>query len=109
RSLGYQPTVWHMNEGHSAFLALEQARELVSDGLPLAAAVQQLRAHNVFTTHTPVPAGNDEFPLWLVDKYFAHFWPQLGLDQQGFVDLAGRLNNEQTVFSMPILALRFSA
>ncbi|MCW5875909.1 MAG: alpha-glucan family phosphorylase [Anaerolineales bacterium] len=109
RKLGYQPNVWHMNEGHSAFLSLEQARELVQAGMPLAEAQQQVRAHNIFTTHTPVPAGNDEFPLWLVDKYFSHYWPDLGLDQQGFMDLAGRAAADQTIFSMPILALRFSA
>ncbi|MBX3048588.1 MAG: alpha-glucan family phosphorylase [Anaerolineales bacterium] len=109
RKLGYQPNVWHMNEGHSAFLSLEQARELVATGMPLEQAVQQLRNQNLFTTHTPVPAGNDEFPLWLVDQYFSHYWPELGLDQQGFIDLAGRVAADQTTFSMPILALRFSA
>lgn len=108
RLLGYQPAVWHMNEGHSAFLGLEQARELVQNGMSLEDAIQSLRASNIFTTHTPVAAGNDEFPLWLVDRYFSQFWPQLGLDQDGFIDLAGRQVAWGEAFSMPILALRFS-
>lgn len=109
RMLGYNPVVWHMNEGHSAFLGLEQARELVQAGHALGDVLEQIRSHNIFTTHTPVPAGNDEFPLWLVDKYFSQYWPQLGLDQEGFIDLAGRETANGASFSMPVLALRFSA
>jgi starch phosphorylase len=108
RMLGYNPAVWHMNEGHSAFLGLEQARELVLAGTPLAEAIKQVRAGNIFTTHTPVAAGNDEFPLWLVDRYFSQYWPELGLDQEGFIDLAGRQVSWGEAFSMPVLALRFS-
>ncbi|MEX2161855.1 MAG: alpha-glucan family phosphorylase [Anaerolineales bacterium] len=109
RMLGYNPVVWHMNEGHSAFLGLEQARELVQAGHALADALGKIRLHNIFTTHTPVPAGNEEFPLWLMDKYFSQYWPSLGLDQKGFIDLAGREEPRGTVFSMPVLALRLSA
>lgn len=108
RMLGYNPAVWHMNEGHSAFLGLEQARELVLAGMPLEEAIKQIRTGNIFTTHTPVAAGNDEFPLWLVDRYFSHYWPELGLDQEGFIDLAGRQVSWGEAFSMPVLALRFS-
>ena len=88
RRLGYEPTVWHMNEGHSAFLALERARELVEAGYTFEDILDQIRTTNVFTTHTPVPAGNDEFPTYLVDKYFAQFWPKLGLDREQFIALA---------------------
>ncbi len=109
RMLGYNPVVWHMNEGHSAFLGLEQARELVQAGNTLEEAIETVRTHNIFTTHTPVAAGNDEFPLWLVDKYFAQYWPGLGVDQEGFIDLAGRHDSDRATFSMPVLALRFSA
>jgi starch phosphorylase len=107
RLLGYQPDVWHMNEGHSAFMALERTRELVAEGKTFAEAVEQVRSSSVFTTHTPVPAGSDEFPHWLIDKYFGYLWPQLGLDREQFIDLA---RNRQPwggeTFSMPILALR---
>ena len=68
-----------MNEGHAAFLILERARELVEDGHTSATAIEKTPGQNIFTTHTPVPAGNDEFPLWLIDKYLAAIWPQLGL------------------------------
>ena len=67
-----------MNEGHSAFLSLERAREMVKGGSSLAEAVEVIKDSTVFTTHTPVPAGNDEFPLWLIDKYFSNMWSELG-------------------------------
>ena len=108
RMLGYNPTVWHMNEGHSAFLALEQARELVQAGNTFEEASEKVRAGNIFTTHTPVPAGNDEFPLWLMDKYFANYWGELGLDREAFLEIAQRELPWGETFSMPVLALRFS-
>jgi starch phosphorylase len=108
RALGYNPAAWHMNEGHSAFLVLERIRELVAAGKPFAEALQRVRASSLFTTHTPVPAGNDEFPLWLMDKYFSSFWPQLGLDREGFIDIARRKEPWGETFSMPVLAIRAS-
>ena len=108
RSLGYDPQVWHMNEGHAAFLTLERVRELLATGLTFEEACARTRSSNVFTTHTPVPAGNDEFPLWLVDKYLANLWPELGLNREQFVDLARHRQNFGETFSMPTLALRFS-
>ena len=108
RALGYNPSVWHMNEGHAAFLTLERARELVAGGTPFADAIQKTRGQNIFTTHTPVPAGNDEFPLWLIDKYLAALWPELGLDRDQFVDLARNKQSWGESFSMGVLALRNS-
>jgi starch phosphorylase len=108
RTLGYNPSVWHMNEGHAAFLTLERARELVAGGLAFDAAVAKTRGQNVFTTHTPVPAGNDEFPLWLMDKYLAAIWEQLGLSREQFFDLARHERGHSETFSMGILALRNS-
>jgi starch phosphorylase len=108
RMLGYNPVVWHMNEGHSAFLALEQARERVQAGQSFEEAVAKLRDGNIFTTHTPVPAGSDEFPLWLIDKYFSNFWPQLGLDRDAFIEIAHREMPWGETFSMPVLAIRSS-
>jgi starch phosphorylase len=109
RTLGYNPSVWHMNEGHSAFLVLERVRELVQAGHSFDEAAEIVRASNVFTTHTPVPAGNDEFPLWLTDKYLSHIWPQIGLDRDQFVDLARHTVSWGDTFSMPVLALGMSA
>lgn len=108
RVLGYNPSAWHMNEGHSAFLVLERIRELVDAGRSLQEAEEIVRSSNVFTTHTPVPAGNDEFALWLVDKYFSHIWSQYGLTREEFVDLARHTVSWGDSFSMPVLALRFS-
>ena len=67
-----------------------------------------MRQSNIFTTHTPVPAGNDEFALWLVDKYFSQLWPELGLSREQFVDLARHKVSWGDAFSMPVLALRNS-
>src|SRR5262249_10916771 len=83
RALGLDPMVWHMNEGHSAFLMLERCRELVT-GLDVSfdEAAEIAAANAIFTTHTPVAAGNDVFGLDLIDKYFADYWPQLRLDRE---------------------------
>lgn len=108
RMLGYNPSVWHLNEGHSAFLNLERAREMIEAGHTFEEAVELICHSSVFTTHTPVPAGNDEFPLWLIDKYFSQWWSSLGLDRDQFIDFARHQNPWGDTFSMPILALRFA-
>ncbi len=108
RELGYHPDVWHMNEGHSAFLSLERAREYVEQGFSFAEAVGLIRSSTLFTTHTPVPAGNDEFPLWLIDKYFGEMWPKLTLQRDEFIDLARHKVSWGETFSMPILAIRMA-
>lgn len=108
RQLGIQPNVWHMNEGHSAFLVLELVREKVAQGMPFDEAWREVRAQSVFTTHTPVPAGNDAFPLHLMEKYFRHFWPQLGLTREQFFDLALQHQHWGPTFAMTVLALKGS-
>lgn len=108
RMLGYNPTVWHMNEGHSSFLVLERLRELVEAGHSFKEATDLIHKSTVFTTHTPVPAGNDEFPIWIMDKYFNHFWPQLKIDRDTFLDLARHKQPWGETFAMTILAFHFS-
>jgi len=108
RELGYNPSVWHMNEGHAAFLTLERARELVAGGDTFQQAIEKTREQNVFTTHTPVAAGNDEFPLWLIEKYLAAIWPQLKLTRDQFFDIARHQVPQGETFSMGILALKNS-
>lgn len=109
RALGLQPTVWHLNEGHAAFLGLERVRELVEEhGLTFLEAREVVAANSVFTTHTPVPAGNDEFPLWLIDKYFSQYWPRLGLVREEFIDLARQTRAWGPLFSMTMLAMRLA-
>src|SRR4029434_9925720 len=95
-------------EGHSAFLVLELAREQVLKGTPFAEAIEQIQSHSVFTTHTPVPAGNDAFPLPLIEKYFWQYWPQLGLNRDEFVDVALQQQGWGSTFAMTVLALKLS-
>jgi len=109
RALGVFPTVFHMNEGHAAFLSLERVRELVQEQhLSFFQAQQVVAASSVFTTHTPVPAGNDAFPFELMDKFFASFWGQIGLDRTGFMNLARWNTPWGERFSMTVLAIRFA-
>lgn len=108
RLLGYDPTVWHMNEGHSAFLTLQRIRDYMGTGMSFEAASAHVRQTNVFTTHTPVPAGNDEFPLWMMDKYFSHLFPELNLTRDQFMDIARNGQSWGETFSMPILAFKLS-
>jgi glycogen phosphorylase len=107
RALGLRPTVWHLNEGHAAFLQLERIRELVQEEhLSFPAALWATKADAVFTTHTPVPAGNDAFPLELMDRFFGAYWGKLGLERESFLDL-GRYDYQWgSQFSMTVLALR---
>ncbi len=109
RKLGYSPAVWHMNEGHSAFIALERIRELVDKGSSLDEAIAYVQGKTIFTTHTPVPAGSDEFPDWLIDKYFGGFREKLGLSRDQFFDLARHKVSWGETFSMPVLAMRMSS
>ncbi len=108
RLLGYNPNVWHMNEGHSAFLILERAREQVEAGASFEEAIAKTRGSNVFTTHTPVPAGNDQFPFWLVEKYGSSLAQGLGIEREKFIDLGRQTQSWGDMFSMPVLALTHS-
>lgn len=108
RVLGYNPSVWHLNEGHSGFLVIERARELIKSGYTFDEARQRICASSIFTTHTPVPAGNDEFPEWLIDKYFSQIWPELGFTREQFVNLARNPHPWGNTFSMPVLALKMA-
>ncbi|MBI5830416.1 MAG: alpha-glucan family phosphorylase [Chloroflexi bacterium] len=109
RAMGIRPRVWHMNEGHSAFIILERIAEKVQTGMSFDDASREVRANTVFTTHTPVPAGNEAFPLWLMEKYFPHYWDRMGLDRDSFMALAQLDQEWGPTFSMSTLALRFSA
>ena len=109
--MGIQPTVCHMNEGHAAFMALEKIRELRNTtNMTFEEAVEATRAGNVFTIHTPVKAGLDEFRVELMDKYFGGYFPKLGINRQRFLAL-GRIlpDDDGEPFKMPVLALRLSS
>ncbi len=104
RALGLSPAVWHMNEGHAAFLALELLREQLAAGVEFEAALEAVAAQCVFTTHTPVAAGHDAFPDHLFVEHFAGLIPQLGGDVQRLLVL-GRAPGSSGVFNMTRLAL----
>jgi starch phosphorylase len=107
--LGLRPSVWHMNEGHSAFLALERLRAMVAEeGIPPDEALERVRAGGVFTTHTPVPAGNEVFADDLVCRYLAALGRELGLAEEELLAL-GRVRDGDEGFGMTPLALRTSA
>lgn len=104
------PTVCHMNEGHSAFATLERIRQLrAAEGLTFDEAVEATRAGNVFTMHTPVKAGLDEFRVQLMDKYFGSYFPHLGINRSRFLSL-GRIlvDDDSETFKMAILGMRLS-
>jgi starch phosphorylase len=110
-ALGLEPTVYHMNEGHSAFLALERIRRLMGrHKVGFAAAAELASASLLFTTHTPVIAGHDHFPAAMMDQYFGDYMQALGLPRKEFLAL-GRRNpdNENESFCMTILALKLAA
>jgi len=109
RALGIAPTVWHANEGHSAFLTLERIRELIQKGSTHADACEIIRQSTVFTTHTPVPAGHDVFPHHLMDRYFAGYWEQLGLSREDFLRLGDTPASQGQGFNMTALAIRLAA
>ena len=109
RALGLQPAVWHLNEGHSAFLMLERIREFVSNGMSFEDASAAVRATSVFTTHTSVPAGHDAFPFHLMEKYFWHYWDELGLNRESFMALGEYPQEWGSTFNMTVLALRNAA
>lgn len=109
RALGITPTVWHANEGHSAFSTLERIRELIQKGSTHADACETVRQSTVFTTHTPVPAGHDVFPHHLMDRYFAGYWEQLGLSREDFLHLGDTSESQKESFNMTALAIRLAA
>ena len=105
RALGIWPSVWHMNEGHVAFLGLERAREKVSRGDGLTEALEQTARNTVFTTHTPVPAGNETFDRELVKKYLGPWTQEIGADAEAALTLGA----EGGMFNLTVLAIRLSS
>jgi glycogen phosphorylase len=111
RAMGLEPTVYHMNEGHSAFLALERVRVYMRDTrLTFEESVEAARASNVFTTHTPVPAGIDLFDPGMMYHYFSGYCAETGIDFQQLMSLGRRdPQNRDEHFSMAVLALNTSS
>ncbi|RAP75710.1 alpha-glucan family phosphorylase [Paenibacillus montanisoli] len=104
-ALDIRPDVWHMNEGHCAFLTLERIRMLSAEGVPFETALEAVKASTVFTTHTPVPAGHDVFSIDMMDRYFGDYYWQLGTDRERVLSL-GRLGG---AFNMTRFAVSTSS
>lgn len=109
-ALGITPSVWHMNEGHSAFLVLERLRQhMKGDDLTLEESKNLVRSSCVFTTHTPVDAGNERFSVDLMARYFQPYAELLGLDWADFLALGRQDGGDPNNFDMTVLALRMSS
>ncbi len=106
RALGINPRVWHINEGHAAFLIVERIGELMRQGVSYDTAREVVRASTIFTTHTPVPAGHDLFSEEMINDFFKHVVSEMGIDLETFKELAW--DRERDSFNMTLLAMRHS-
>ena len=106
KQLGSDPAVYHLNEGHAAFVVLQRIRDLCEKGSAFDAALEEVRRTTVFTTHTPVPAGHDAFPFHLVETHLAGAWGDLGGYREEFLSLGNHDNGSGPMFNMTALALR---
>jgi starch phosphorylase len=103
-ALGFEPTTWHVNEGHAAISLLERTGRRVADGEPLETAMKQVRERSVFTLHTPVPAGNETFDLGLATHYLEGVFPGVDAEQLHSLSDSGRHNT----FDLGALAIRLT-
>ena len=108
RKIGIKPSIWHANEGHVSFMMLERVREEIERGIPYIEAIQRIQSNTIFTTHTPVPAGHDTFPVQLMEKYFRGYWDSLGIDRKTFMKLGQQDDNNDQPFNMSVLALKMA-
>jgi glycogen phosphorylase len=108
RALGHHPAVWHLNEGHAAFVVFERVRELLEAGNTLENALEEVRSTSVFTTHTPVPAGHDSFPIDWIGNQLADFHALNRDSREAMLRLARYDNDEAHRFNMTVLAVRGS-
>ncbi len=108
RALHVEPTCWHMNEGHAGFMALERIREMVRDGKAFKDALRAEVRSTLFTTHTPVPAGNEVFSNDLVMRYLPGLPEAMGLTTEEFLALAQEAGAPPGQFAMSPLAIRLS-
>jgi starch phosphorylase len=109
KSLGIVPAVWHMNEGHSALLVLARIREMTRQGASFEEALKQISDASIFTTHTPVPAGNENFDVDLVRRYLEPWCGSAGIDPEVCLALGRAHEHENGSFNMTALAMRASA
>jgi starch phosphorylase len=106
KALGSDPAVFHLNEGHAAFVVLQRIRDAIEQGSTFEQALEEIRATTVFTTHTPVAAGHDAFGFHLVEKHLAGCWGTLGANRDRFLALGSYDSGGGPQFNMTALALR---
>ncbi|MDS1029367.1 alpha-glucan family phosphorylase [Bacillota bacterium LX-D] len=107
RALNISPNVWHINEGHAAFVIVQRIRELVQKGLDFPTACEVVKANTIFTTHTPVPAGHDVFNVEMIDHYFGHLYEKIGINRDSLISLCW--DSQRNGFNMSKLALNYSS
>jgi starch phosphorylase len=106
RALGYQPVVWHLNEGHTSFVTLERISDMLEGGERFEAALEAVRSSTIFTTHTPVAAGHDTFPMDLVASYLAGRGGSVGHYRDALLRLGQYDSGSGPMFNMTALAMR---
>lgn len=110
-AMGIKPTIWHMNEGHSVFLGLERIMRLMQEQkLTFYEAVEAVKANTIFTTHTPVPAGNDAFSIFMMDRYLRPYLKKIGIAPHEFLNLGLRvMGSGSDLFSLTVLGIHLSS
>jgi starch phosphorylase len=108
RALGYDPSAWHSNEGHAAFMLVERLRELTVGGMAFDEAVSTVRASSTFTTHTPVPAGHDIFARDQIAACTGPVWEEMGIDQEKFFSIGRHPVPGNATYHMTSTAIRLS-
>jgi starch phosphorylase len=106
RALGYAPLLYHLNEGHAAFVVLQRIHDLCEEGATFDGALADVRRTTVFTTHTPVAAGHDAFAFPMVESHLAGLWGDLGANRERFLQLGHHDNGAGPLFNMTALAMR---
>ncbi|MHA1449110.1 MAG: alpha-glucan family phosphorylase [Candidatus Hodarchaeales archaeon] len=108
RLLGFNPDIWHLNEGHCAISLLERVRELVERGSSFDEAIAKVRKTTVFTTHTPVPAGHDAFNFAMVSQYFRNYCEKIGISMDQLLALGRFGEGQEAKFNLTALSIRMS-
>lgn len=109
RAVGVQPSAWHANEGHAAFMLIERLRELRLAGMPWEDAVTEVRNRSIFTTHTPVPAGHDRFATDQVLACAGPIWDEMGISPEQLLQIGEEPSEEHPLFHMTATAIRLSS
>lgn len=108
KALNIQPTLWHANEGHTAFMMIERIRNEIDKGTSFTRAIKKVRSATIFTTHTPVPAGHDKYPITLVEQNLQNYSKSFGVDPYSILKLGQENGNRDEDFNMTVLALKTS-